>query len=195
MHEENKHHQVLRIKNMVCPRCIKVVRCELENLGVHVLEVELGMAVIQNTDDLDLEKVESTLNREGFELLQDRHDELIETIKLTIIDLIYNEKISAVTSTMSNYLARELGKDYSTLSTAFKASEGIVLNKYIVLQKIERAKELLAYDELPLAAIATKIGYKSQQHLSSQFKEVTGMTPNTYKKQVRLRRKTIDNLY
>lgn len=186
---------MLQIKNMVCPRCVRVVRDELESLGLQVLEVELGRAVIAVNSQVGDGAVEATLVRNGFELLRDKREELVENIKLAIIDLIYSEKLPALRTTVSTWLAEELGKDYSTISTAFKASEGIALNRYVVLQKVEHAKELLAYDELSLSDIATKLGYKSLQHLSSQFKEVTGVTPNSYRKQDGPGRQPIDNLY
>ena len=195
MNEENMHQKVLRIKNMVCPRCIMAVRQELESLGLHVLEVELGTAVIDGNDKVDEGAIEAAMVSKGFELLHDKGEELVESIKVAVIDLIYTDKIATLATNLSTYLAEVLGKDYSTISTAFKASEGIALNRYIVLQKVERIKELLTYDELPLSAVAAKLGYKSLQHLSSQFKEVTGTTPNKYKKQGGIDRHPIDNLH
>lgn len=195
MNEENVHQKVLRIKNMVCPRCIMVVRQELESLGLHVLEVELGTAVIDGVDRLDEGAIEAAMANKGFELLHDKGEELVESIKVAVIELIYTDKIATLATNLSTYLAEVLGKDYSTISTAFKASEGIALNRYVVLQKVERIKELLTYDELSLSAVAAKLGYKSLQHLSSQFKEVTGTTPNKFKKQGGTDRHPIDSLH
>ena len=195
MSEENQHQRVLRIKNMVCPRCIMAVREELEKLGLPVLEVELGTAVIGENEAVDETAIEAAMAQKGFELLHDKREELVESIKVAVINLVYSDEISSLATNLSTYLAEKLNKDYSTISTAFKASEGIALNRYIVLQKIERSKELLSYDELPLTAIATKLGYKSLQHLSRQFKEVTGTTLNQYKRQGGSDRHTIDNLY
>ncbi len=189
------HQKVLRIKNMVCPRCIMAVREELESLGLHVLEVELGWAVIDGNDEVDEAAIEAVMSSKGFELLHDKREELVESIKVAVIDAIYSEKIATLATNLSTYLAEELGRDYATISTAFKASEGITLNRYIILQKVERVKELLTYDELPLSAVATKLGYKSLQHLSSQFKEITGTTCMKYKKQGGTDRHTIDNLH
>lgn len=195
MVKERMHQKVLQIKNMVCPRCIKVVRDELQNLGLGVLEVELGRAIIENQDLVDEEVVEAALVRNGFELLRDKRQELVEKVKLAVIILIYDEKLSTLKTTVSTYLAEELGKDYSTISTTFKAAEAMSLNRYVVLQKIERAKELLAYKELSLSEIATRLGYRSLQHLSSQFKEVTGTSPIQYKKYGGAGRQPIDNLH
>lgn len=195
MSEENQHQRVLRIKNMVCPRCIMVVREELEKLRLHVLEVELGTAVVAESNEIDETAINAAITSKGFELLHDKLEELVESTKVAVINLIYSDEISSLTTNLSTYLAEKLGKDYSTISTAFKAREGVALNRYIVLQKVERVKELLTYDELPLSAIATKLGYKSLQHLSRQFKEVTGTTLNKYKNQGGADRHPIDNLY
>ena len=180
---------------MVCPRCIMVVRDELESLGLQVLEVELGKAVVNESDKVAETAIEASLACKGFELLHDKREELVEAIKVAVIDVIYSGKVSTLATNLSTYLAENLGRDYSTISTAFKASEGIALSRYIVLQKVEHIKELLTYDELPLSVIATKLGYKSLQHLSKQFKEVTGTTLNMYKRQDNEGRLPIDNLY
>ncbi|PVY43693.1 helix-turn-helix domain-containing protein [Pontibacter virosus] len=195
MSTESPHQRVLHIKNMVCPRCIMVVREELEKLGLHVLEVKLGTAVVVESDEVDETAINAAMTSKGFELLHDKLEELVESIKVAVLNLIYSDEISSLATNLSTYLAEKLGKDYSTISTAFKASEGIALNRYIVLQKVERVKELLTYNELPLSAIATKLGYKSLQHLSRQFKEVTGTTLNKYKNQGGADRHPIDNLY
>ncbi|MBC5995078.1 helix-turn-helix domain-containing protein [Pontibacter cellulosilyticus] len=194
MHEESSHQQVLRIKNMVCPRCITAVQHELEKLGLRVLEVVLGSATVEASQDLDISAIEAALVSQGFELILDKQEDLVESIKIAVIDLIRSEKIATLATNVSTYLAYALGKDYSTISTAFKASEGVALSRFVVLQKVERAKELLSYDELSKAEIATRLGYKSLQHLSSQFKEVTGFTLLQYKKNNNPQRNSIDNL-
>lgn len=195
MSKESLHPKVLRIKNMVCPRCIMVVREELESLGLHVLEVELGTATVTEITEVEEVAIEAAMASKGFELLHDKREELVESIKVAVIDLIYTDKLPTLATNPSTYLAEMLGKDYSTISTVFKASEGIALNRYIVLQKVERIKELLTYDELPLSTIAANLGYKSLQHLSSQFKKVTGTPPNRYKKQGGTDRRPIDSLH
>ncbi len=186
---------MLYIKNMVCPRCIKVVRDELTALGLHVVTVALGQAVVAETGEAQEAAIEAALRHNGFELLRNKRQELVEKVKLTVLDLIYQGKLPLLKTTVATYLAEELGKDYSSISTTFKALEGVALNRYVVLQKISRARELLEYDELSIGEIAGSLGYSSPQHLSSQFKEVTGLTPLAYKKRAHLPRKPIDNLY
>jgi AraC-like DNA-binding protein len=66
--------------------------------------------------------------------------------------------------------------------------EGITIEKYFISLKIEKVKEWLFYEELTLSEMAYKLDYSSVQHLSSQFKKITGMTPSEYRK---LRRREI----
>ena len=186
--------QVLHIKNMVCTRCIKVVRDELESIGLKVLDIELGSTTVCVPEEVTEAEVEFVLVQNGFELLHDTQAELVEQIKLIIIDLIYQDKLSSLKTTLSSYLATELGRNYTLLSTSFKALEEITLNHYLVLQKIERAKELMGYNEQNISEIANRLGYRSVQHLSAQFKAVTGVTPLHFRNQGVPARKPINEI-
>jgi YesN/AraC family two-component response regulator len=85
--------------------------------------------------------------------------------------------------------------DYNYLSALFSSIESITIEKYVILQRIERAKELLAYNELNLNEIAYKLSYSSVQHLSQQFKKITGITPSEYKQSAKqLGRQPLDEL-
>jgi AraC-like DNA-binding protein len=183
------------IKNMVCDRCIKVVREELEKLNVTVLDVQLGKAlVLEPPGGLDLSAVERVLQANGFELLVEKKAQLVEKIKTAIIDLIYSDRLESLHLNLSDFLTERIGKDYPYLSTLFSTMGGVTIEKYFILQKIERVKELLIYDELTLSEIAYKLGYSSVQHLSSQFKKVTGMTPTQFKKLRIAERRSLDQV-
>ncbi len=186
--------QQLHIKNMVCPRCIKVVREELINLGLTPVSVNLGVAEVSSENSLPIEDIKAMLELNGFELLQDKNSTLVEKIKGSIIDLIYNDKLLTMKENMSHYLSQLLAKDYSSLSNLFSSTEGITIEKYFILQKIERVKELLVYDELTLSEIAYRLGYSSVQALSNQFKKVTGLNPSYFKSIGMQRRNSIDDL-
>jgi AraC family transcriptional regulator len=186
----------LYIKNMVCPRCIKVVREELEKLNLTPLSVKLGeVELAESEDKIDSSKIEQALLKEGFELLGDSNAKLIESIKTTIINAIRGyKKIDLSSVTFSTLLSGELGKEYTSLSSLFSKVESITIEQYIILQKIEMAKELLTYGELTLSEIAYLLGYSSVQHLSRQFKRVTGMTASNFAKKFSSNRKPIDKL-
>ena len=183
----------MHIKNMVCSRCQKVVRKELESLGLHPLSVGLGEVTLEEPEtQVDHEAVGAALARHGFELLDDKKAQVIHKIKSTVIEAIHHRETPY--ANISARIAREVGLDYAYLSSLFSAAEGITLEKYIILQRIERAKELLVYDELSLSQIADKLGYSSVQHLSGQFKKVTNLTPSYYKKLQEHKRRPLDEI-
>jgi AraC-like DNA-binding protein len=182
------------IKNMVCGRCIKVVKEEFEKMGYSVNEITLGEVEIdENPDKAEMETIRNVLLENGFELIENKSAKLIEKIKTTIINYVHysNEDLEM---NLSQLMESKLDKDYSYLSTLFSSAEGITLEHYFILQKIERAKELLKYDDLTLSEIAYKLGYYSVNHLSTQFKKITGMTASNFKKHTSQMRKPLDNI-
>lgn len=186
---------VLYVKNMVCNRCIKVVKDELLGLGFHVQQIELGKVQLEETlEESDLEEIKRMLLANGFELIDDKKSQLIDSIKTLVIEKIHhsNEVLQSINS--SAYIAREIGYDYSYLSNLFSSVEGVTIEKYIISQKIEKAKELLAYNELTLNEISYHLGYSSVQHLSNQFKKITGLTPSHFKKLKDNKRKPLDKV-
>ena len=108
--------------------------------------------------------------------------------------MIHHEAELPLHMNFSSYLSEKLGSDYSNLSSLFSAIEGITIEKYIILQKIEKIKELIVYNELTFSEIAYKLGYSSSQHLSTQFKKTTGLSPSHFKKIKGIRRKQIDHV-
>jgi len=183
----------LYIKNMVCNRCIIVVRQELEKLGISPVAVSLGEVHLKEKQDSgQLEKIRGSLSAVGFELIDNKKSKLIEEIKSVIIDVVHHQ--IKLKTNLSDYLAQEIGKDYSYLSNLFSDVEGTTIEQYFIHQKIERVKELLVYDELTLSEIAHEMRYSSVAHLSNQFKKVTGLTPSHFKKVKDNKRTPIDQL-
>lgn len=186
---------LLYIKNMVCDRCILIVRQELENLGFEVNNIVLGKVTIApEPDQLKLQEISSVLQVLGFELIDKDKDQLIEQIKTQIIELVHYSDLSTLKQSMMGILADKLNKDYVYLSRLFSDAEGITIEKYIIQQKVEKVKELLEYGELNLNEIAYQMGYSSSAHLSTQFKAVTGMPPSKYKTQPAGDRKPLDQI-
>ena len=193
----------LLIKNMVCNRCIKVVKEELEKLGLDVRSIVLGEVVVDGIfENLPIGKIKAALEDNGFELIEDKKAKLIEQIKLAILELVRNDadkfpadvKYSNLLTGKAGYIIKNIGMDYHYLSSLFSSVENITIEQYIILQKIERAKELLKYGELTLSEIAFKLGYSSVQHLSNQFKKVTGLTASQFKNMTENIRKPLDKL-
>ena len=110
----------------------------------------------------------------GFELLDDPRSQLVEQIRIAVQELV---RMKGERPKMSDYLSHNLKKDYSTLSKLFSEVRGITIERFAIAHRIEYAKELLCYSQLSTSEIAYTLGYSSPAHLSSQFKQVTGMTP------------------
>lgn len=184
----------LFIKNMVCIRCKLVLKSELEKLGLQYRHLELGeVEIIGSPTSEQLEQLDIGLRKTGLELLADKRARLIERIKSIIIELIhYSDEELKIN--FSNYLSEKLNYDYTYLSNLFSEVHGTTIEQFIIRHKIERVKELLVYNELTLSEIAWKLHYSSVQHLSNQFKKVTGLTPTFFKKMSDKRRSDINNV-
>lgn len=171
----------LYIKNMVCPRCIKVVKEELEKLGLSVDYITLGE--VHTSGEADLNLIKNTLLENGFELLDDKQKQTVEKIKVLIIDRIHHSKEDLTPGfNFSGYLSEKMNLSYQYISTLFSSVEETTIEKFIINQKIEKVKEYLVYDELNLNEISYRLGYSSLQHLSNQFKRITGFSPSQFKK-------------
>lgn len=176
---------------MVCPRCITAVQNVLDKMQLQPKSVQLGEAIITvEPNEHQLEVLKAQLQQQGFELLEDNKAQVIDRIKSVIINHIHHSGDNSVV--FSELLASELHKDYSGLSKLFSANEGITIEQYIILQKIEKVKELLQYNQLTLSQIADSLGYSSVAHLSAQFRKITGITPTAFRTQSTAQRLPLD---
>lgn len=172
----------LYIKNMVCPRCVNAVEQIIKSVDAKPIYVRLGEVLLQDPISADqVGSVKTQLQKLGFELLDDSLKKQVDKIKSVVIEHIhYTEDEKFI---FSEVLSKELNKEYSAISKLFSETEGITIEQYVILQKIEKVKELLAYNEMNLKEISFKLGYSSVSHLSAQFKKVTGLTPTEFKAQ------------
>lgn len=165
-----------------------------EKLDLHPIAVDLGEIELQESDISPVkEQLIAELKSYGFDLLDDKKSKTIERVKNRIIDLVQN-KNNQLDLNLSEYLSEELRQDYSAISNLFSEVEGITIEKYYILQKIEKVKELLVYDELTLSEIAFQLNYSSAAYLSNQFKKVTGLTPSHFKRMRTIKRKPIEEV-
>jgi len=186
---------ILYIKNMVCDRCILVVRQQLDKLDLPYNRIQLGEVELSGTPSAGkLQALRESLHTLGFELLDDKKSTVVEKIKNIIIRLIHPVDEIGLTKKISVLLEEKIKMDYHYLSGLFSSVEGITIEKYVILQRIEKVKELLKYDELSLSEIADQLGYSSVQHLSQQFKKITGLTPTHFKQLKENQRKPLDKL-
>lgn len=172
---------ILYIKNMVSLRCKMLVTEEIKRIGLHVVNVDLGwVEILEDISLQDYNNLNLNLQKSGLELLDDNQSILIERIKNVIIQLVhYSDEIPKLN--YSDYISEKLNLDYTYLSNMFSEVQQTTIQNFIITHKIERAKELLIYDELSLSEIANKLNYSSSGHLSNQFKKVTGISPSYFK--------------
>lgn len=187
--------KTLYIKYMVCKCCIKVIRQELENNNIEVKRIILGEAdIIYDETKITDTEIDRILNTNGFELVTNKEKILVEQIKTAVIELVHmaNNMNSIIRN--SDYLVEKLGYSYQHLSGIFSKYEENTLEKYIILHKIEKVKEMIEYGELTLSEIAFSMGYSSVQYLSTQFKTITGISVSDYKKNPNIERRALNEI-
>lgn len=179
----NTNTTALHIKNMTSNSCIRLVKEQLERTGfIKVQHIELGEAQVSYNPQLINENfINELLKNCGFELINNKETKIVEQIKTSVIQLIFYGNNSNSLIRNSDFLSERIGQPYTSLSKLFSEKTGTTLEKYILLIKIERIKELISYDEMTLSEIAYQMGYSSVQYLSNQFKQITGMSVTEYK--------------
>jgi YesN/AraC family two-component response regulator len=180
---------------MVSIRCKMVVKAELAKLGIQYSSVELGKVELPKSISPEkLNTLDLALKKSGLELIDDKKSTLIEKIKNVIVEMIHYDDDEELRVNFSDYLTEKLNYNYTYLANLFSEVQGITIEHFIILHKIEKVKELLVYNELTLTEIAWKMHYSSVAHLSNQFKKVTGLSPSHFKKLKQKRRSTLEGL-
>ncbi len=179
---------------MVSLRCKMLVQEEFRKLGLHYTTVDLGLVEIMEEISPDQqEQLKLSLLKSGLEILDDKKSILIERIKNVITEMIhYSEELPKVN--YSDYISEKLNYDYTYLATIFSEVKGMTIQQYIIINKIEKVKELLLYNEFTLTEIAYKLHYSSVAHLSNQFKKITGLSPSFYKALKQKRTHNLENM-
>ena len=179
---------------MVCNRCITVVEQTFQQAGVKVENVQLGnVETSEELNDNTIKRIDDELKRVGFEIINDSKSRLIEQIKTTAVEYVYQNKWDEKHN-FSDYLTDKIHLDYPYLSSLFSSVEVTTIEKYLINLKIERVKEFIVYDEKTLSEIAWKMGYSSVAHLSGQFKRITGFSPSYFKDMKEQKRKSLNDV-
>lgn len=185
---------IFYVKYMVCLRCKLVVKQALKELALHYVAVDLGtIEVLEDMSPSQREQLRISLKKSGLELMDNEQSILVENIKVVIIEMIHYRNDSIKTN-YSDYISEKLGYNYTYLANVFSEVKGITIQRFIILNKIERVKEFILYDELSLKQIAFKLNYTSLSHLSKQFKKITGLTCSYYKDLAEKRRRNLEDL-
>lgn len=185
--------QHFHIKNMVCTCCAENLEAKLLDAGFTIKKIDLGeLTLTSPITYAEYNRLVKVVNSNGFEIINDQGSKLVERIKQLIIELVrFNKEPNGK---LSEYLSHQLNKEYQYLSRLFSNVEGKSIERYYILQKIERAKELIVYGEENLTEIAYELGYSSQQHFSRQFKKETGLSPSHFKDVKENKRVSIDRI-
>lgn len=182
------------IKNMVCQRCVMTVEAIARELKLPFMHVGLGEIEIERElSKSECDAFDSELKKVGFELISSRVNKLVEQVKQRVMQYLELGSDGQQLK-LSSFITKTIPNDYSYLSDLFSSIEGKTIEQYFILQRIERVKELLVYDQLSLTEIAFNLGFSSVHHLSAQFKKVTGLTPSHFKKIGAARRQALDKL-
>lgn len=186
--------RTLHVKNMTSDCCIRLLRKEFALDGIEIIDIRLGTITLSlDPKKFTWKKVESILEGYGFEIIRDKEKMLVEQIKHAVIELVHHSTYNAMVRN-SDYLVERFGMSYPYISSLFSKHENTTLEKFTILHKIEKVKELIEYGELTLSEIAYMMGYSSVQYLSTQFKAVTGVSVTDYKANPYQERKGIDNI-
>jgi len=179
---------------MVCQRCVMTVENIFRDLEIPFASVELGEVELRDKPtNVQLHDIDRKLNKVGFELIEKRVNKIIEDIKKVVLEYL-GLGIDSENLKLSAFITKQIPYDYSYLSDLFSSVEGKTIEQFFILQRIEKVKELLVYDQLSLTEISYQTGFSSVHHLSAQFKKVTGLTPSHFKKIGAEKRRSLDKL-
>ncbi len=194
-HGKQQVTETLFIRNMVSDCCLILLKERLDGIGLQVNNISLGsVSVSYDKTKISFNNIRSVIQSIGLDIVESRNQQLVEQIKITIIELIhYMNNVDSI-ARKADYLVEKLGYSYPYLSRLFSSSEPITLEKYTILQKIERIKELILAGELTLSEIAYMMDYSSVQYLSNQFKKITGISVSEFKNSPGSHKKSIDKL-
>lgn len=177
----NARQSRFKLSNMLSDCCLKLLKLEFERLGVEVRDARLGEVSLRWDEDRVAEQqILSVFEKLGFGIIEDHEKALVEDIKRVIVELVWHTTFNAMVRN-SDFIVSRFDRSYQYLSTLFSRHEHITIEKYIILQKIEKVKELLHHDQLSLSEIAYMMGYSSVQYLSTQFRQVTGYSVTEFR--------------
>jgi AraC family transcriptional regulator len=180
---------------MMCKSCIRVVRMVLENAGIVVNEIRLGFADVSfNENKINIQQISNILSDNGFGIVVEREKLIVEQIKHAVIELVHQMNNMDSIVRRSDYLVEKLNLSYQQISKLFSKHEALTLEKFVILNKIEKIKELIISDEYTLSEIAYMMDYNSVQYLSAQFKTVAGISVSDYKKKGEFKKIPLEEL-
>jgi len=178
---------------MVCDRCIKVLKNEIQAQGIALNHIELGRVKLDIVDESEIANLKEIINNNGFELIDSVEDKITEQVKIQLIKILEELPLD-LQEKLSTHLTEKMHQDYSKISKVFSITEGITIEKYFIKLKIEKVKELVQAQDKNFTEISQLLDYSHINHLSRQFKTETGLSLSQYKAQHKNFRNPLDQI-
>ncbi|MCK9421618.1 MAG: AraC family transcriptional regulator [Bacteroidales bacterium] len=192
--KSTRTQRTIHVKNMTSNCCIHLLRIVFSMDGIDIIGIKMGTITLSiDPKIISWKSIEEILEKYGFEIINQKEKILVEQIRQAVIELIHHSTYNAMVRN-SDYLVERFAMSYPYISRLFSKHENITLEKFIILHKIEKVKELIEYGDLTLSEIAYIMGYSSVQYLSTQFKTITGISVTDYKTNPSVERKSLDSL-
>lgn len=178
---------------MVCDRCIKVLKNEIEAQEIQLEEIVLGRMKINIQSVEEMNILKNIIENNGFEIIESAEDKLTAQVKVLLIKIL-NKLPLELHEKLSTYLSKTMHQDYSKISKVFSFTEGLTIEKYFIKLKIEKVKELIQTQDKNFTEISQLLDYSHINHLSRQFKTETGWSLSQYKTEHRNFRNPLDQI-
>ncbi len=178
---------------MVCNRCIKVLKNEIEAQEIRLIEIELGRVQLDIENEDQLKVLENIVINNDFEIIDSAEDRITEQVKIQLLKMLEDLPLD-MDGKLSDLLMQKMNQDYSKISKVFSSTEGITIEKYFIKLKIEKVKELIQTQQPNFTEISQMLNYSHINHLSGQFKNQTGMSLTAYKSQQKNFRNSLDKI-
>lgn len=174
-------YDVTRLCKMVMQQQVQQLDVKYDIIGLNEIELKKILTEEQT------EKLKSLFEEYGIEIIDNQKTALVQKIKDTIVSMVWNDN-NLPNITTSLYLADKLNHSYGYLSNLFSETTFTSIENFIIIQKIERAKDMLLNGNYTLTEISYQLNYSSVAHLSNQFKKTTGLTPSAFQRIIKARR-------
>lgn len=174
-------YDVSRLCKMVMQQQVQKLEVEYEVVGLNEIEFKKALTAKQTSH------LKSLFEEFGIEIIDNQKTALVQKIKDTIVSMVWSDD-NLPNITTSVYLADKLNHSYGYLSNLFSETTFSSIENFIIIQKIERAKNMLINGNFTLTEISYQLNYSSVAHLSNQFKKTTGLTPSSFQRIIKARR-------
>jgi len=181
----------LHLKYDIVQVCKSILQEQLNKFGIPYALTSMGEVELKKAISVTEHKeLNTALKKYGIEILDEQKGIFVQKIKDTVIELVYSgERLPS--AKFSDYIAQKLNHSYGHISKSFSDVTYTSIENFIILQKIERAKQMIIAGEWTLTEIAWQLNYSSVQHLSNQFKKTTGLTPTAFQRIIQKRRNPV----